>query len=608
MRQIRGITWRAFIVAVSIVLLISIFASVYISTDSRSRYKKELEGKNSFIAETIVNSLHASIDSIDRLAVGVGVSYDIRLFFSSKIPDKLIDNYYARIKSALTAYAFSLKETTVGLMLYSWQGNKTFSNDSTVPYSLQDMQVNLENNVEWTSSITPLLGSERSRVSYFFRRRNNNFPYVMTLIRQMRIDSYEGVVAVDIDLSKLYLNLAEGLSEETSLWVLNKDGQVIMTENKTGLFQQTSDYELLHYFDLNTQSKSSIVKNGVNSFAYSQIYIEDLGMYVVVTTDLGKIDQIMIRDNISVIAICLLAAIVAVFSLYIYTCYSSKPMRRVLEMIRDPKQILDTSPEENDPVICEAAEYILSRLQENNLLLEELEKRMVIFRNTQLQALKAQINPHFLFNTLNNILMLVNDDGVDTRAAQVTMNLSDVLRFALSDENLAVLRDELENSKKYTQILEVRYGGKFQYVFDVDERILEVKVPRLVLQPLIENAVYHGLSAKDGDDCKLIVRCYPIRVPNDNDINNYVCVDVTDNGVGMSQEKVDELMESVFNESISMDSIGVANVARRLKLLYPTDSHFEIKSKEGIGTTISLTFPANDVKFEENHKNNSLVY
>lgn len=600
MRKIQGITWRAFLIAVSIIFVISAFSGVYISVDSASSYKKKLVDTNSFIAENIEDSLRTSIEQIDRLAVGIGVSYDVRLFFSSKIPDKLIENYYSKIKNALTAYAFSMNDMTAGFMLYSWQDNKTFSDSLYAPYYLKDSQRNLENDAEWASSITPLLETERSRVSYLFRRKNNTFPYVMTLIHQMRIDNYEGVVAVDIDLSEMYSVLASDMPEDMSLWVLNKDGEVIITEDKSRLFQQISEFDLLQDFDLSTQSKSSIVKCGADSFAFSQIYLEDLGMYVVVTTDLGNIDHTILRDNVSVMVGCLLATILIVFLVYIYTCYSSSPMRRVLELVRDPKQVLSKYPEEDDPLICEAAEYILSQLQENNVLLEELEKRMVSFRNTQLQALKAQINPHFLFNTLNNIIMLVNDDGVDSCAAQVAMNLSDVLRFALSDENLALLCDELENSKKYTQILEVRYGGKFQYVFDVDDRLLEVKVPRLVLQPLIENAVFHGLSAKEDDDCKLIIRCYPTQISNNNDTRNYVRVEVVDNGVGMSQEKVDILMQNIFDESISMNNIGVANVARRLKLLYPSDSNFEIKSKEGAGTTVSLTFPASDIKFKEN--------
>lgn len=259
-------------------------------------------------------------------------------------------------------------------------------------------------------------------------------------------------------------------------------------------------------------------------------------------------------------------------------------------MVRDPEQI-QAYHEDDDPSVKETADYIVSYMQANNQLEAELEKRIATLRDTKLQALKAQINPHFLFNTLNVIMMLQEDETSGSTAAQVTMNLSDVLRFSLADEHLVLLSDELENAKKYVEILEVRYGGKFSAVYEIDESLLTVNVPRLILQPIIENAVFHGLSAKDSGKCELLIQCKKVEEASDEGQQSMVCVEITDNGAGMTAKKVEELMNSLNDEKISMNHIGVQNVARRLRLLYPKDGKLSIRSTLGEGTTVSLTFP-----------------
>lgn len=590
MKEKRGVAWKAFIVAACVIAIVSVIISVVISTRSVRVVKEEICNKNYIKLEEVEKNFRQIVEQADRLAVGIGVSADVKLFFGSNQPQALIDGFYTRIKNMLSSYAFSMRDTTSAVMLYSPENNQYMSNDRTIPYVPDGSRVDLANNAEWIQLITPLEGKERSRVSYAFRATNNSYPYVMTLIHQMTNDGHTGVVAIDIDLKKIYSEIRSDTNDNISVWVLDKGGRVIVEENKRSLFQPVSAYPMMASFEKNESGKSILLKSNEQTIAFAQKYLEDLECYVVVATKIDNIDDITATDNLNTIIIGASCAALAIALVYIYTYYTSKPMHRMLEMLRNPLLTKEYKDDE-DPSVKETADYIVSYMQTNNELEVELGKRLTSLRDTQLQALKAQINPHFLFNTLNIIMMLLDSDEPDPRAAKVTMNLSDVLRFALTDEHLVPLREELSNARKYVEILEVRYGGKFHTNYAIDESLLDAKVPRLILQPIIENAVFHGISAKEIDVCELAIKCWKDEKNIDGIPQEFVCVEIADSGAGMTEEKVSELMASLYDERISMKHIGIQNVARRLRLLYPKDSSVRIQSTLGQGTTVTLSFP-----------------
>lgn len=589
MKERRGAAWKAFIVAACVIAVVSVIVSTVISAKSVSVVKTELCNTNFSKAEEVGKNFRQIINQVDRLSVGIGVSSDIKLFFSSRNPQNLIDGFNTRIKNVLSSYAFSMRDTTTSVMIYSPANNWFMSEDLGAPYVPDGSKTDATNNAEWVQQLTSL-GKERSRVSYTFRATNNSYPYVMTLIHQMANDGYEGVVAVDIDLKKIYTEIRSDTDPNASIWVLDRGGRVIVEENKRSLFQLVSAYPLLASFEKNETDQSILLKGKKQTVAFAQKYLEDLECYVVVATRVDNIDDITATENLNTIIVGASCAALAIALIYLYTYYTSKPMHRMLEMLRNPLLTKEYKDDE-DPSVKETADYIVSYMQTNNELEVELGKRLTSLRDTQLQALKAQINPHFLFNTLNIIMMLLDSDEPDPRAAKVTMNLSDVLRFALTDEHLVPLREELSNARKYVEILEVRYGGKFHTNHAIDESLLDAKVPRLILQPIIENAVFHGISAKEIDICELAIKCWKDEKNIDGIPQEFVCVEISDSGAGMTEETVSELMASLYDERISMKHIGIQNVARRLRLLYPKDSSVHIQSVLGQGTTVTLSFP-----------------
>ncbi len=205
----------------------------------------------------------------------------------------------------------------------------------------------------------------------------------------------------------------------------------------------------------------------------------------------------------------------------------------------------------------------------NEIILEE-QKRLLM--QARLQALTSQINPHFLFNTLNTVSSLIRIDP--NRARQMILKLSNILRRLLrKHESMARLRDELEFIEDYLSIELVRFGEKLRFERDIDPKTLDMLIPSMLLQPLVENSVKHGLGNKvEGGTIRIETRFTGDRVH----------IRVEDDGVGIPENKLARLLDS---------GIGVSNVSERLKVLYGSNYRMWIDSQPGNGTRIAIEFP-----------------
>ena len=237
-------------------------------------------------------------------------------------------------------------------------------------------------------------------------------------------------------------------------------------------------------------------------------------------------------------------------------------------------------------VYSQILQNIIQLFLRNNELESHLSEERYKKQVAELQALQYQINPHFLFNTLQTIRYAVLDEtGKETGCAEHMLeNLADIMRYSLaSGEERVSLRQELENCRKYIEIQEERYQNRFQTEWDIDPALLEEKIPRLILQPLAENAVIHGLRKKKAGRMRIRVRI--------NEKNMLFCV--TDNGNGIGREKLLKLREEMRSEEIEYSDrhIGLQNVNLRLCLEYGEESRLHLLSREGMGTTVKFRIP-----------------
>ncbi|MFZ0640072.1 MAG: histidine kinase [Candidatus Acidiferrales bacterium] len=210
----------------------------------------------------------------------------------------------------------------------------------------------------------------------------------------------------------------------------------------------------------------------------------------------------------------------------------------------------------------------------NNTRIEmNLEQNEQLLLKARMDALSRQINPHFLFNTLNTVSSLVRYDPDMARI--VVLKLSNILRRLLrTHETFVPLRDELDFIDDYLDIEVARFGrDKLQFFKEVDDSTLDAFVPSMLLQPIIENAIRHGLAPKlEGGEIRLSTKMTDGRLT----------IDINDNGMGISNERLAEIYH---------DGIGISNVRERLRLLYGDQFLMEIKSQEGQGTQIRIEIP-----------------
>lgn len=207
----------------------------------------------------------------------------------------------------------------------------------------------------------------------------------------------------------------------------------------------------------------------------------------------------------------------------------------------------------------------------------------------ELDALQAQINPHFLYNTLDIIVWMIEKNKPE-EAVRIVSALAKLFRISLSKgKNFIPVRDELEHTRSYLTIQQMRYKDKFTYSINAPVATLDLAVIKLVVQPIVENAIYHSMDFMDGDG-KI---CVDVRVKGQD-----LFISVSDNGIGMPRDLVDRLLVEHF--PISKGSgVGLKNVNERIKL-YAGDAYgVIIESEPDVGTTITLHLPATAYSREE---------
>ena len=234
----------------------------------------------------------------------------------------------------------------------------------------------------------------------------------------------------------------------------------------------------------------------------------------------------------------------------------------------------------------------ISTMEDNRVALdklhaEELQKKEIENRleRMKFEVLRHQINPHFLFNTLNVICGMARLENAETSEKMIKA-LSSLFRYTLrTDEKESNVEQEITVIKDYIYLQKMRFGDRFTYEIECDPDTEEAYIPSFTIQPLVENCIVHGLSPKEEGGT---IR---IETKKSGDNGQRLIVKISDTGVGMSREKLSELRESLgMPDTGDHKSIGIGNISRRLSLMYP-DSVFTIDSTENVGTELTIDIP-----------------
>lgn len=307
------------------------------------------------------------------------------------------------------------------------------------------------------------------------------------------------------------------------------------------------------------------------------------GWYVVSVMDTGilfrNVTNIIWKMAMELSALVGIAAALAVAVARTITRPLQK-LRRAMNEITNGHAEARVKVESRDEVGELAVHFnkMLDEMQrtQRELLMREQEKQ-----KAEMMALQMQINPHFLYNTLNTIKWMANMQCASS-IAQACDSLIDLLRSASAKDQYVTVREEYAFTQKYLELMELRYFDSFDVIYDFAEDALDCAMLRFLLQPFIENAVFHGFPGSERRN-ELTIRC--IRQ------GERLIFHIRDNGVGMEQAEVDAILTQPRKKEGGFNSIGIYNVVQRIGLYYGADFGVRIHSAPGEGTTVELIIP-----------------
>lgn len=229
-------------------------------------------------------------------------------------------------------------------------------------------------------------------------------------------------------------------------------------------------------------------------------------------------------------------------------------------------------------------ESIQNSYRENADLMEKVVWEQNERRKSELDALQSQINPHFLYNTLDSIIWMVEGER-NEEAAFMISQLAKLFRISLSKGHTIIpIRDELQHAKSYMNIQQVRYKNKFEVTFDVEEEILNDCAVKLTLQPLLENAINYGIHGIEDDNGKICV--------TGRRKENIIFLSVSDNGIGIPEDEIAYLLTDTNRVHKKGSGVGLVNVNNRIQILFGREYGLQITSELDEGTTVTIRMPA----------------
>ncbi|CCX93868.1 putative uncharacterized protein [Firmicutes bacterium CAG:110] len=293
----------------------------------------------------------------------------------------------------------------------------------------------------------------------------------------------------------------------------------------------------------------------------------------------------------SSIFVAIIAVLASVVCSVVYSKAISRPIRDLSEEMKtitlnEYSGSTLESREDEIGILQDSFNHMITR---NKELIAQQYQAKLEKRNAQLRALQAQINPHFMYNTLQVIGgMALEKDAPEVYS--VTLALSDIMRYSLNfSKEMVCLEEEVEYLKSYVMIQNERFGGKVQLKLDLEPGTLKCLIPKLILQPLAENSFEHGLLEKAGD----WILTVESHITSDGEL--LICV--RDNGIGFDSERLKQIREKIENDTVkalrSGSHIGLANVHARIKLRSAKEGHgVSIDSSPETGTTVSVRMQA----------------
>ncbi|HLU23252.1 MAG TPA: sensor histidine kinase [Bacillaceae bacterium] len=361
--------------------------------------------------------------------------------------------------------------------------------------------------------------------------------------------------------------------------VITKEGQVISHKNQS-LIGTNYDADWVESI-VEEQSGTKLVKiNGKNTIICFDTSDVTGWISIGMITEGDLVDEIVHSIKFNMFTFAIILVFISLLLAFIFSGRITKPIKKLLFAIRKMGQgSFDTKVEvTNNDEFGHLIRNFNTMNEQIRLLIQENYEVKLKEKETEIMALNVQLNPHFLYNTLNTMNWIAIENG-QKELSKMLISISKMLHYTTNiTSETGLVKEELEWLKSYTHIMSSRFEGVFTVEFDIDPSLVDWKIPRLMLQPFIENAIIHGFE--------LIEEGGFIRITGIVESDTIIfCIE--DNGKGMDKRKIKEVIEG------SSDSVGIYNVDKRIKLLYGENYGVKLDSVQGSWTKVKIILPKN---------------
>lgn len=427
-------------------------------------------------------------------------------------------------------------------------------------------------------------------VQNLFVDPSNKYKWVVTLSRAVELTNNKkitsGVLLVDINFSGIeQICKSVNVGKSGYVYLIDREGEIIYHPRQqliySNLIEENNKQEAEYEDGNHTETfKGENRMVTIKTVGYT-------GWKIVGVTPMSDITSDYKQMSLFAIFIMFFGVFILVF----LNMFVSSRIANPIKALENSVKKLENGVKDVDISISGSYEIqhlgkaIRSMVNQMHTLMDNIVEEQESKRKSELNALQAQINPHFLYNTLDSIVWMIENENYDGAIIMVTA-LARLFRISLSKgKNIITVRDEIEHARNYLTIQNIRYKNKFTYDIQVDENTLNFASIKLIIQPLIENAIYHGMEFMGGDG-EILIKTYI----KDNDLY----IDVVDNGLGMEQDVADTLLTSESKVEKKGSGIGLKNVHERIQIYFGKDYGLKVYSEPDEGTTISIHMPCVD--------------
>ena len=567
----------------AMVSMLLLGAVVIATVISMSYTRTSVFENSSLYTQTIIKQMNQNIDSyidyMENISYLVSSNEDVQTYlFGDHVGPEVRGRILNQFETILDS-----RSDILNLGIISENG-RMFINDGR-EMTNPDLDIHSQ---EWY--MNALNGSQSSYLSSSHVQHiiSGERPWVITLSRGIRDQSSgstkkEAVFFIDLNYSAI-----SGLCDQNIVgnqgyaFILDAEGNIVYHPQQQQLYNelQTENIGLI----MESESDTILYGKGSGEKLYTISRSEKTGWTVV---DSVRVEELLRKSNEAQSIYILVAAGLVAVALF-FSKFIAKNITQPIQKLCESMEKVQEGDFSVSDVVVDSANEIGSLTTSFNVmthriqdLMEQNIREQEAKRKSELKALQSQINPHFLYNTLDSIIWMA-EGKKNEEVVLMTASLAKLLRQSISNEDEVVsIGQEIEYARGYLTIQKMRYKDKMEYQIDVDPSILNIPLIKLVLQPVIENAIYHGLKYKESKGF-LLVRGFP------KDGN--AVLQVIDDGVGMDEETLEHIYEK-HKVNYRSNGVGIYNVQKRLQLYYGNEYGITYESEVGKGTTATITIP-----------------